>query len=261
MEALRDQDALVITMGVMAPKDQQTKLIEAAAEANVPWVFPNEWSNDTANELLSKETLIGEAKAKDRALVTKLGKSSWIAISTGFWYEWSLAIPVAYGFDFAKRAVTLFDDGETRITTSTWPQVGQAVASLLSLKIHKDGEQDEGPSLDRFRNNWVYVSSFTVSQKDMLDSVLRVTETNLDQWKVTRESVKDRYTSGLEQMKKGDRMGFAKMLYSRVFYPDDSGNFEKTRGLQNALLGLPVENIDEYTKIAIQRSKETPWAQ
>ena len=43
VEALQGQDALVITMGARAPEDQQTKLIEAAAAANVSWVMPNEY--------------------------------------------------------------------------------------------------------------------------------------------------------------------------------------------------------------------------
>lgn len=59
----------------------------------------------------------------NREAVTDLGKSSYIAVSTGFWYEWSLANPAAYGIDFANRTATLFDDGETKISTSTWPQV------------------------------------------------------------------------------------------------------------------------------------------
>jgi hypothetical protein len=44
-------------------------------------------------------------------------------VSTGFWYEWSLAIPAAFGVDFGSRTVTLFDEGETRVSVSTWPQV------------------------------------------------------------------------------------------------------------------------------------------
>ena len=61
--------------------------------------------------------------AATRMAIADLGKSSYIAVCTGFWYEWSLAIPAGFGFDFANRTVTLFDEGETRISTSTWPQV------------------------------------------------------------------------------------------------------------------------------------------
>jgi hypothetical protein len=48
-------------------------------------------------------------------------------------------------------------------------------------------------------------------------------------------------------MQKGDRMGFARMIYTRVFFPDDCGNFEKTKGTINDLLGLLKENIGEAT--------------
>lgn len=58
-----------------------------------------------------------------RKAITVLGKSSYISVSTWFWYEWSLAIPPAFGFDFVNRAVTFFDEGETKISISTWPQV------------------------------------------------------------------------------------------------------------------------------------------
>ena len=55
--------------------------------------------------------------------ITDLGKSSYIAVSTGFWYEWGLALPAAFGIDFANHAVTFFDEGEAKISTSTLPQV------------------------------------------------------------------------------------------------------------------------------------------
>jgi hypothetical protein len=58
-----------------------------------------------------------------RKAIADLGKNSYIAVSTGFWCEWSLAIPAGFGIDFANGSVTLFDEGETKISTSTWPQV------------------------------------------------------------------------------------------------------------------------------------------
>jgi uncharacterized protein YbjT (DUF2867 family) len=41
VEALKGQDALIITLSVFAHAEQD-KLIEAAADAGVPWVIPNE---------------------------------------------------------------------------------------------------------------------------------------------------------------------------------------------------------------------------
>jgi hypothetical protein len=256
VDALKGQDALVITLAPMAPKDTQEKLIRAAAEAKVQYILPNEWGFDTANVQLANEALFsGSEKIKTNALINEVG-CSWIAVSTGFWYEWSLAFPAGYGINIPKRSVTFFDEGETKITTSTWPQVGRAVASLLSLKVAPEGPEDKSVTLEKFKNNYVYTGSFTISQKDMLDSLLRVTKTSMDDWTITKEPHKERYNAGIAAMKGGDRMGFAKAMYTRVFYPDDGGNTEKTKGLANDDLGLPKEDLDEATKAAVKRSEE-----
>ena len=244
-------------MAVSAPPEAQTRLIEAAAAAGVPWVLPNEWGPDGTNVQLGKDILLGEKQTKYRAQIEKLGKSSWIGIACSFWYEYSLSSGVeTYGFDLKNRTVTFIDDGNTRINTSTWPQCGRGIAGLLSLKVLPDDENDQSPYLAQFRNKFVYMSSFLVSQKDMLDSVMRVTGTTLNDWKVTYEPHKARYDSGMAELQKGNRLGFARLLYTRVFYPDGSGDFETSKRLHNDILRLPKENIDEYTKVALRMAEE-----
>jgi hypothetical protein len=256
VDALKGQDALIITLAVMAPLDTQSKLIKAAVDAEVAWILPNEWGPDSTHEGFIQDIAMAfVAKKRTREEIASLPKSSFIAVNTGFWYEWSLAIPVSYGFDFEKKTVTFFDDGETLTSMTSWPQVGRAVAALLSLPIEPEGG-DETRSLSHFRNKNVYVSSFTISQKDIFESVLRVTRTKAEEWTTTKEPSNQRYQAGVKEMQGGDRTGFAKLLYSRVFYPDGFGNFEKTRGTINDLLGLPKENLDEATVAAIERSKE-----
>ncbi len=244
-------------MAATAPPEQQSKLIEAAAAADVPWVLPNEWGTDGENRELGKDTRLGEMKAKYRARIEELGKSSWIGIACSFWYEFSLSNgKETYGFDFKNRAVTFIDEGKTRINTSTWPQCGRGIAGLLGLKVLPDDENDRSPCLSQFRNRFVYISSFLVSQKDMLDSVMRVTGTSLQDWKITHEAHKERYESGVAELKKGNRLGFGRLLYTRVFYPDGSGDYETSKGLQNDILGLPKEDIDEYTRVALRMAEE-----
>lgn len=92
----------------------------------------------------------------------------------------------------------------------------------------------------------------------MLDSAFRVSGTSEKDWTITKESSSERYASGLKEMQAGQRVGFAKMLYSRVFYPDGSGNILH-KGTLNGLLGLPKEDIDEATKSAIERAKVFTW--
>lgn len=274
VEALKGHDAFIITLSVWATPGTQSKLLKAAADANVPWVLPNEWSPDTADEGLTSDVRSFSPMPKARAEIAQLGKSSYIAVTTGeyerfdsgvissgtlsdhrssgFWYEWSLAIAPSFGFNFAEKSITFFDEGETPISTSTWPQVGRAIAALLSLPINAG----KGACLEDYKNKQIYVKSFTISQQDMFKSVQRVTKTGPSDWTITKEPVKERYTNGMEAMKNGDRIGFAKMMYSRVFYPDGVGNFEKRRGVLNELLALPEENIDEATERTIERSKK-----
>lgn len=258
VKGLQGQEVLIITMSVTAPPDQSGKLVEAAAEANVRWIIPNEWGLSATDEQLGKDVFLGISQGKIRDLIKEKGKSSYIGIACGFWYEYSLAMsPITYGFDFKNKRVMFYDDGNANINTSTWPQCGRAVAKLLSLKILPEDENDKSPTLSQLRNNSCLISSFNISQKDMFDSVLRVTGDKASEWTTTNVSSRDRYKEGLEEFQQGKRMpGFPKLLYSRVFYPDGTGNFEARYTLHNDLLGLPKEDLDEFTKVAVEKARK-----
>ncbi|KEF60989.1 uncharacterized protein A1O9_02553 [Exophiala aquamarina CBS 119918] len=250
--ALQGQDVLIITMNVMAPPDTQRKLIEAAAKANVPWVLPNEWGADPTQEALKAESYPGNKTSETREYIESLGKSDWIAIVCSFWYEFSLAgSPHRYGFDFKNRSVVFFDEGTRAINTSTWDQCGRALAALLSLKVLPEDENDKTPTLSQFRNNYMYLSSFNVSQKDMFASVLRVTGSSESDWNISYQNTKERYDEGVKMLKEGKREGFAQLMYTRTFYPTDEANYEKRGLLHNDLLGLPKEDFDAATKKAV----------
>lgn len=256
VSTLKGQDALIITMGRSAPADQQSKLIEAAAQAGVPWVIPNEFGGNTDNKVVSDEVLIGPAKRKERELIEKLGVSSWIGMVTGFWYEYSLSGPGLYGIDIAKREVTFFDEATQRLNTTTWPQVGRAVANLLSLPILPQDENDKSLVLSSYQNRLAFVSSFTINQREMLDSLNRVMGLTDSDWKITRVSSKERVKEAKNMAKAGNRMGFAMLLYTRYFYPgENAALYEVTHGLENEKLGLPKEDLDEASKEAVRMTE------
>lgn len=257
--ALRGQDVLLITLSVLAPEGTQAKLIRAAADAGVPWVVPNDWGFDTSDEAVVNDIPGASKTPQGRKDIAETGVSSYISFTTGFWYEWSLAIPPSFGFDFPNKAATFFDEGETKISSSTWPQVGRAVASLLSLPIKPEGANVER-CLENFRNKVVYVNSFNVSQKDMLDSVLRVTGDKLEDWTITKEPAKERYASAAKALQSGERMAYVRMMYTRIFFDDGNGNFEARKGTSNKLLDLPRESLDEATARSIERADASPWA-
>ena len=254
-EALQGQDALIITMGVEAPPDQHNKLVDAAAAAKVPWIMPNGYGydlTDTSAGSAGKDTMLAERVAKYRAHIEELGISSWVNLECGFWYEYSLSSgPSWYGFDLKNRTATFVDEGDVPLNTSTWPQCGRAVANLFALKLLPDNETDKSPCLAQFRNKSVYISSFRLTQRDMLESLLRVTGTTVHDWKIKHEPHKERFEAGVKLLQEGNRYGFPQLLYTRMFYPDRSGDHESSKGLQNKVLDLPTEDLDYYTKVAL----------
>ncbi|KAK1811417.1 hypothetical protein LTR12_014227 [Friedmanniomyces endolithicus] len=248
VDAMKGQDMLIITMNVMAPRDSQTKLIDAAIEAGIHWIMPNQYggyfADDGSNESGRNDMLRAGTMAVRRYIEGKGG--SWIGVACGFWYEFSLSgQEYRYGFDFEKKSLTLFDDGKVKHTCSTWPQVGRAVAKLLALPV-----SGASPCLNDWKDKQVVFSSFALSQRDMLASVLRVTGDKESDWKITHEGTEERYERGQEMFKQGNIAGFGIFLYVTVFFPDGKGDLTALR--ENEKLGLPEEDLDEATKVAVQ---------
>ena len=247
--ALSGQQFFIITMAPTAPRDTHSKLVQAAARAGVPYVMPNGFAGDIENVKLGEDTFLGPVAKAQRDEIERLGMQ-WITVCCGFWYDYSLAGGESrLGFDFDKRTVTLYDDGGFKTSLSTLPQVGRAVAKVLSFKALPDDEHDQSLTVSQFLGKAVYLKSFVVSQKDMFDSVKRVTGTTDSDWTVTREATKKRYEDGLALVKSGNMAGFSKLLYARAFYPDSGSDISAKA--QNELLGLPEEDFDEATRAGV----------
>lgn len=249
---MSDQQFLVISLAVTVPRDLHHRLVAAAAKAGIPYVMPNYWGSDFTNDSLASENLhVDGGKAMFRDMDEQ--GVAWIPLVCSFWYEFSLTMgPDCFGFDFSNKKITFFGDGKTRINTSTWTQCGLAVARLLSLKEIPEDENDRSPTVSQWKRKPLYISSFLVSQRDMLDSVNRVMGTTDNDWTIEYEPAKERYERGLELLRSGDRAGFGIALYTRTFFPNGGGDYESTKGLANEALGLPKEDIDEVTKAAIE---------
>lgn len=203
VSALHGQDFLVISLSVMVAPGTQSKLIAAAKDAKVQWIMPNEYGGDPHNKSVAEDTKLPLGYLAIRKEIEDAGLS-FLALSCSFWYEFSLAGTEArYGFDFDKREVTFFDDGERKITTSTWPQCGRAVRALLDLPILPKDENDTQLTLSQFRNDATFIGSFYVSQRDMLNSVMRVTGTKEQDWTIRHENSQARFKRGQEMFAKG----------------------------------------------------------
>ncbi|KAH8167048.1 hypothetical protein CIB48_g1183 [Xylaria polymorpha] len=238
-KALEGHDALVITLSVRAPRDTEHKLIEAAAAADVPFVLPNEWGIESSHGTLGADVFFGPVSMATRNKIEGLGKSSWIAMTTGYWFLHSIASPEAYGFNLKDKTVTFFDEGTAKINSITWEKSGEAVAGLLSLPI--EPETPGAPALSNYKNKRVYVSSWLMSQKDMFQHILRVSGTKESDWSIQYEPAVQRYEEAKKKVLSGDQSAFQRMLYTRTFYNNGDGDFESRHGLDNDKLGLAKE--------------------
>jgi hypothetical protein len=239
--ALQSIDFLIITLAATAPTDLHPRIVNAAAAAGVKYIMPNYFgyalSSSTSNR--TPDPILDSFERS----VTDVRSSGlkFIALACGFWYEWSLGMgPQWFGFDIANRKVTFYDDGKKKINTSTWGLCGDAVAAIL--------EGDVEVWADRAVN----VSSFLVSQRDMLDSLHRVLGTSDGDWDIEFQGTRERYEEGMREVQEGDRRGFAKAMYAKTFYKDGRGDFETELGLDNGKLGLKGETLDEATRRTVK---------
>lgn len=253
--ALKGQQFLVITLAATAPPDVHSKIVQAAAKAGVPHIMPNVFGLDYTNEALMKENPLS-ADFKSMFPEIEAAGCSWTSMICSLWYEYSLAMgPIWFGFDFANKKLTLYDDGTTKINLTTWEQCARAVAALLSLKELPEDANDKSLTVSTWRNKPLVVSSFLVSQRDIFESWKRVSGDKDSDWTIEKEHSKERYQKGIEAMKSAQdpmsaRMGAATASFVRVFYPNGGGDYESTCGLDNAKLGLPKEDLDERTAVA-----------
>ncbi|KAF1966666.1 hypothetical protein BU23DRAFT_593067 [Bimuria novae-zelandiae CBS 107.79] len=249
VSALQGQQALLITMSVTAPRDTILKLIRAAAKAKVQFILPNWFDHNPTNDALCNDSLLTESRDAPCNEIKRLGVSS---LSGG---------PDRYGFDFKKRSLVLFDGGDTPMNTTTWPQCGRAIAKLLSLKIAPNGEDDRSLTLSQFRNSAIYVPSFRITQREMFESVKGVTGTTDADWSISHETSEQRWKESMAEIKKGNFGAFTKMLYSRAWFPNGDADHETSRGLHNEVLGLLLEDLDEWTAVAFRMAEndEVPW--
>ncbi|KAH7128973.1 CipA protein [Dactylonectria macrodidyma] len=252
VSALQGQDFLVITLAITAPEEVHRKLVTAAATAGVPYVMPNAHSiNFWDSESFRNDLPVG-ALVLNRIQEVKDAGLKCISLMIGFWYEHSLAMGEGgFGIDIGKRTVVLFDDGKKAVNTSTWPLCGRALAALASLKKLPDDESDESVTLAHFQDRPAFVSSFKVSQNDILESIKRVTGTTDVDWSISHELTAERYSEGGKELQEGNPGGFYKQMYARVFYPSGDADYEP----DNQLLGLLDDDLDEATRAGIELAK------
>jgi nucleoside-diphosphate-sugar epimerase len=262
-------DAVILTLNHSAVPDAEIRLIEAAAAAGVKWIFPTEFGSDTGNEVMINAVPIHPIKVRVRGVIEDLAKKheglKWIGLVTNPWFDFvsyrhfltnslidtdfvqSLNTGL-FGIVPGKREAHLLGDGTAKFNTTNLSTAALSLVRLAELPI----ASSSGPSLSDFANRLVYVRSFRTCQREILDTVQRVTGTTDSDWAITASDQKSYMAEGAAKLAKGDFYGMANMLYGAVMGGGMGGDYESDRGVSNAVLGLPQEDLDSAVREALK---------
>jgi hypothetical protein len=214
-------------------------MIDAAIQAGVKRFILTEYGNNTCAAASELVLLYAEkAKVIDYLKSHEATGLTWTAIYTGQFFDWGLESGWL-DYDLKKKKAVIFDSGNKEWSTTIIGTVSTAVVKVLL----KPGETKNRP---------VFISSFTLSQHQLLKALERASGSKWEVEKITSE----------EALKKGreldsqDKYEGLKLLVLLLLYSDDAdrgANFEKDGLLDNKLLGLPVEDFTEVVERVVKQ--------
>lgn len=236
LQALTGQDAVVSLVSPWACQIQK-HIIEVAVKAGVKRFIPAEFGYDSGNAnaiailpaLQIRVDIVEYLRTQERNGLT------WTALITGPFFDWSLANGFA-GFDIPNHKAMIYDEGDQPFSTSTVPLVASAVAKTL-LKP------------DATLNRYIYVSSFTTTQNEILAMLEKYSGF---EWEVARV----RSNAKIEEARKAfknekDVAAASRLLVLAVQYTAGNGS-DFTGRDSNEDLELPKENMDEVLKRVLE---------
>ncbi|KAF4335652.1 hypothetical protein FBEOM_10489 [Fusarium beomiforme] len=239
VNALKGQDVVISALGIEG-FDQQKTIVDAAVHAGVKRFLPSEFSSSSEDPVVlqlvplfeKKKDLIEYLKSKEKDGL------SWTGLATGLLFDWGLANGFL-GFDIAKRAATIWDDGNKKFTLTNEKQLARAVTSVL-------GHPDET------RNRYLYVYSVETTQNEIVRSVEKISGLN---WTINSTSTEQQIAEAKRLLGAGDFSG-GYILVRATTYGDVPGlraNYAQAKDLANGALGLEVESVEETVKRVISQ--------
>lgn len=245
--AMKDQDAVVLALGFFG-MGEQPKLIEAAAKAGVKYILPTEYAGDGLNKEMVDAVPVFHGKREARQQIEQLG-AKWIGVATNPWADQSLRLGLC-GVDLFNKKATLYSDSKV-FNMSTLNQVGLGIARLLSLPT--SNPENPRASLEHYTNNFVYISSFLVTQGRILLSAQEATGTSDSDWTMETDTVAEWIKRCKEQMAQGDRTGMMGITFAYYLGEGLGGNYTDKAVEDMRVLGLEMEDFDAKVKEEVEK--------
>ncbi|KAI2833265.1 hypothetical protein CBS147323_8254 [Aspergillus niger] len=220
--ALKGVDAVVSTVGGAAVGNQ-TVLIDAAIAAGVKRFIPSEFGNVTTNPKVEKFPVYSSVFKIRNYLQEKAaaGKLSWTVLACGAFLDLVLNTPTL--LDFQNHTVTMLDEGDNRISSTSLPAVGRAIAAILQ-------------NFDATENRVMHVSEAILTQNQLIGFAKEIRPDI--EWSISKEQSSLLLQESLEEFGAGDFSvpTFMKLLKGTALAGDTYGAaFDVT---DNELLGI-----------------------
>ncbi|GLA06490.1 hypothetical protein AnigIFM60653_007428 [Aspergillus niger] len=220
--ALKGVDAVVSTVGGAAV-DNQTVLIDAAIAAGVKRFIPSEFGNVTTNPKVEKFPVYSSVFKIRNYLQENAaaGKLSWTVLACGAFLDLVLNTPTL--LDFQNHTVTILDEGDNRISSTSLPAVGKAIAAILQ-------------NFDATENRVMHVSEAILTQNQLIGFAKEIRPDI--EWSISKEQSSLLLQESLEEFGAGDFSvpTFMKLLKGTALAGDTYGAaFDVT---DNELLGI-----------------------
>ncbi|CAO2651073.1 Nn.00g093700.m01.CDS01 [Neocucurbitaria sp. VM-36] len=233
-DAFQGQDAVISLIAGVAIGDQN-KLIDAAIAAGVKRFVPSEFGSNVPDKRTRDIVPVFEGKYQTvNYLKSKESEISWTSVINGPFFDWGLKVGFL-GFNFSDKTATLFDDGKAHFTGTNLEQIGLALVKSLE-------------KADLTKNQYVYISSFRTTQREILAVAEKVTGSK---WTVTNVDVKEYIKQAQAKLEKGDFSGIPALIVGATYgVENELGDFS-SEGLWNEKLGLPKENLEDTIKALV----------
>ncbi|KAK5706992.1 hypothetical protein LTR17_021079 [Elasticomyces elasticus] len=242
-DAFKGQDAAIFALHYSAQAAQDS-MLDAAAKAGVKWLIPNEYAGDGMNEAMMKAAPAFAPKLQSRKHIEELSKTyegvKWIGVTTNPFFEsFLVASSKIFGIDVAAHTATIYPDAG-RFNTSTLDRIGLSMTRMLSLPI--SDSSNPRASLQHYANNFLYTSSYCVTQTELLQAIQKAKGESEADWTVNKDkTVKESIEQSEAAMKEGNfQAGFALVVY-RYIGEGLGGNYEDKAQEDRKALGLEAE--------------------
>lgn len=136
------------------------------------------------------------------------------------------------GFDLKEQKAVIYNEGKDAYSTTTTASVGAALKNALLYS-------------EETANKYLFISSFHVSQNQILASLEKATD---KKWDVTYVDAEEQKKIGIEKMKKGDFSGAIGLIRYVNSVKGHGGDYTEYEEMSNELLGVQGEELDKVVR-------------